>query len=344
MHSHNDHLDTEAITSYLEAHIEGFRGPIVASKFATGQSNPTFRLDTLGGSYVLRRKPPGKLLESAHAIDREFRVLEALQDSDVPVPRTYVLCEDNGVVGTSFFVMSMIEGRNLVDPRVPELGEDRAGRRHLYNSMNRVLAAIHSVDIAAAKLEDFGKSGNYLERQVVRWSRQHQFATTRKYPEMDRLIAWLEKHSPDDDGRVALVHGDYRIDNLIFSSNDTSILAVLDWELATLGHPHTDLAYQCMQWRMPVNAPLQGLEGIDRATLGIPDEESYIAQYCDRMGIAEIDNWPFHLVLSFFRLAVILEGVAKRATDGNASNPMQAQRFGSMVPLLVERAVQLIEQ
>jgi len=336
-------LDIDAVSAYLVEHLEGFGGPLSVTKFATGQSNPTFRLDTPGASYVLRRKPPGALLKSAHAVDREYRVLLALKDSEVPVPRVYLLCEDDSVIGVAFYVMALVEGRSLIDPRVPEFGDDSAGRGQVYDAMNKVLAAIHSVDVHAAGLEDFGKPGNYFERQVERWTRQYRLAATRDLADMKQLIAWLEVNTPGDDGRAALVHGDFRIDNMIFSPRGTDVVAVLDWELATLGHPFADLAYQCMQWRMPFDAPLPGLEGVDRQVLGIPDEAEYVARYCKRTGIEGIDNWAFHLAFSFFRLAAILEGVLKRAIDGNASSPEQARKLGGMVPLLANRAIGVID-
>ncbi len=334
-----DLIQLDKLAPYLESHLPGFRGPMQVAKFATGQSNPTFRLDTDNASYVLRRKPAGTLLKSAHAVEREYRVMQALQDSVVPVPPICLLCEDETIIGSVFYVMQLVEGRTYMDPRVPELGDDSTTRGRLYDRMNSVLAAIHSVDVERVGLGDFGKSGNYFARQVERWSRQYRAAATRDEPGIEELMTWLDRNTPSDDGRVSLVHGDYRIDNMLFSDTDHNVMAVLDWELATLGHPFADLAYQCMQWRMPVDAPLPGLEGVDRNALGIPTEDNYVAAYCQRTGIEAPADWSFYLAFSFFRLAAILEGVNRRAADGNASNPDQARRLGKMVPDLVSRAL-----
>lgn len=343
MNADSNDLDAQALAEYLRAHLSDVRDPLKITKFPTGQSNPTFRLDTPTRSYVLRRKPAGTLLPSAHAIDREFRVMQALHDTPVPVPHMYVYCEDETVIGSSFYVMELVEGRNVVDPRIPEFGQDNQARATVYDEMNSVLSAIHSVDVGATGLEDYGKPGNYYARQIERWDRQYNATVAVPDNNMQRLTGWLKQHTPDDDGQVSLVHGDYRIDNLLVDATTHRVVAVLDWELSTLGHPLADLAYQCMQWRMPVDAPLQGLEGVDRAAFGIPEEADYVAEYCRRRNIAPIENWPFYLAFSFFRLAAILEGVRKRATAGNASNPEKARRLGGMVPQLTERAVEIIE-
>ena len=335
-------LDCERLASYLEAHVEGFQGPISAEKFAGGQSNPTFRIDASSGAYVLRRKPPGKLLKSAHAVDREFRVMSALQGSDVPVADPLHLCEDDSVIGSMFYLMSFKKGRVFWDPALPELAvEDRGA---VYDEMNRVLAALHSIDVDAAGLTDFGKPGSYFSRQVSRWGRQYRDSETETLADMDRLIDWVDANTPRDDGRVALVHGDYRIDNLIFDPASPKVIAVVDWELSTLGHPFSDLAYQCMQWRLPHDGLFRGLAGLDRAAIGVPTEEAYVAQYCERMGLDRIDDWTFCLAFSFFRLAAILQGVKKRALDGNASNPERALEMGTLVPELARMAVELIER
>jgi len=335
-------IDSDAVTHYLEARLEGFQGPLQITKFPTGQSNPTFLLDAASGRYVLRRKPPGKLLKSAHAVDREYRVMRALQETGVPVPRPYLLCEDEGVIGAMFFVMSLVEGRHFADPRTPEVSnEERSG---FYDDMNRVLVALHSLDVEAIGLADFGRPGNYFERQVGRWTKQYQASATEVIPAMDHLMAWLSHNTPPDDGRVSLVHGDYRIDNMIMAADASRIAALLDWELSTLGHPLADLAYQCMQWRMPVGEQGRGLEGVDRNGLGIPTEKAYVARYCERAGLPAIDNWAFYLAFSFFRFAAILQGVLKRALDGIASNPDQAKRLGAMVPVLAEKAMVVVQQ
>lgn len=335
-------VDRDAVTRYLEANLEGFRGPLTVTKFPTGQSNPTFLLEAASGDYVLRRKPPGELLKSAHAVDREYRVMRALQETGVPVPRPYLLCEDEGVIGAMFFVMSLVEGRHFADPRMP--GESDELRSGLYDDMNRVLVALHGLDVAAIGLADFGRPGNYFERQVGRWTKQYEASATQTIPAMDRLIVWLNESTPPDDGRVSLVHGDYRIDNMIVAAEAPHIAALLDWELSTLGHPFADLAYQCMQWRMPVGDQGRGLEGVDRKSLGIPSEADYVARYCERAGVPAIENWEFYLAFSFFRFGAILQGVLRRALDGNASNPEQAKRLGATVPLLAEKAMAVVER
>ncbi|MGI9274071.1 MAG: phosphotransferase family protein [Endozoicomonas sp.] len=340
-----DTLDTEKLASYLEASIEGFKGPMTAEKFPGGQSNPTFKLTAASGTYVLRRQPPGALLKSAHAVDREFRVIQALHGSDVPVARAYHLCEDRDVIGSMFYVMEYCEGNIHWDAALVNVDSNET-RTAMYDEMNRVLVALHRVDINAVGLSDFGKPGNYFERQVSRWTRQYRAAETRTIAAMDGLIQWLEANVPADDGRISLVHGDYRLDNMVFSKDNSRVIAVLDWELSTLGHPFADLAYQCMQLRLPAmtgNAgSMFGLKGIDRSSLGIPSEEEYVARYCQGMGIGGIEKWEFYLAFSFFRLAAILQGVAKRALDGNASS-RHAARYGAMVEPLVSEAIQLIE-
>jgi aminoglycoside phosphotransferase (APT) family kinase protein len=279
-------------------------------------------------------------LKSAHAVDREFRVITALQGTDVPVPRPHLLCADDSVIGTMFFVMEFCAGRNFQDPRVPEV--DATDRAAVYDDMNRVLAALHSVDIEAVGLADYGRPGNYFERQIGRWTQQYRASETETIAAMDALIAWLAGNTPADDGRIALVHGDYRIDNMIFDARAPRMIAVLDWELSTLGHPFADLGYQCMQWRMPTGPVGRGLDGVDRTALGIPSEADYVAKYCERMGIAAIPDWPFYLAFAFFRLAAIIQGVKKRGLDGNASNPDRAAELGTLVPVLAAKAVELV--
>lgn len=335
-------LDNAALEHYLSAHLPGFAGPVSATKFPSGQSNPTYLLDTPAKKYVLRRKPPGALLKSAHAIEREYRVMKALAGSGVPVPGVELLCEDDSVIGTAFFVMHYLDGRIFWDPAVPEVS--RADREAVYDEMNRVLAALHSVDISAVGLSEFGKPGNYFARQLSRWSEQYRASEMSTIEDMNALIIWLERHLPADDGRIALVHGDYRIDNMIFDKNSPRILALLDWELSTLGHPFADLAYQCMQWRLPAEGPMRGLGGVDRAALGIPTETAYVAQYCARMRLSGIENWPFYVAFSFFRLAAILQGVLKRAADGNASNPERARTMGAAVPILAGMAMETTQE
>ncbi|SDK71851.1 phosphotransferase [Microbulbifer yueqingensis] len=337
-----DQLPLDVLEKYLAARIPGFSGPIRATKFSGGQSNPTFRLDAPSGTYVLRRQPPGKLLKSAHAVDREFRVMRALADSAVPVPQVLHLCEDRELIGSMFYVMEYCDGRIFWDAALPEV--DNSQRSGIYEEMNRVLAALHRVDPRAVGLADYGKPGNYYQRQFERWSSQYRASEIDPIPVMDQLIEWLGGHLPGDDGRVALVHGDYRLDNMVFHREQSRAIAVLDWELSTLGHPFADLAYQCMQLRMPASGDkMSGLMGVDRAALGIPSEEEYVARYCERMGIDKIDNWAFYLAFSFFRLAAIIQGVAKRAQQGNASS-RNAARLGALVDPVARFALDVIEK
>ncbi len=343
-----DQLDLNTLAAYLTQHVEGFdaRAGLKATKFDGGQSNPTFKLETANKAFVLRRQPPGKLLKSAHAVDREFRVYQALANSDVPVPRVFHLCEDPEVIGSMFYVMECCEGRIFWDAALPELSSNEQ-RSLAYQQMNTVLAAIHAIDLDKVGLSDYGKAGNYFERQLSRWTSQYKASEIDVIPAMDQLIAWLEQNMPADDGRVSLVHGDFRLDNMIFAPEEARIIAVLDWELSTLGHPFADLAYQCMQLRMPAasakkKGTMSGLAGLDRAALGIPTEQAYVAQYCERMGLDGIDHWAFYLAFSFFRLAAIAQGVAKRALDGNASNK-EAMKVGAYVAPLAMAALGVIK-
>ncbi|MEO1191242.1 MAG: phosphotransferase family protein [Pseudomonadota bacterium] len=335
-------LDEAALAAYLPTKVPSLGRLLEAKKFAGGQSNPTFLLTGSEGRAVLRRKPPGELLKSAHAVDREYRVMTALAGTAVPVPRMLHLCEDEAVIGSVFFVMEFLEGRIFWDPALPELEQDQRGP--IFGAMNAALAALHLVDIEAAGLSDFGRPGSYFSRQVSRWSKQYQLSETQNLPDMDRLIAWLEANMPDDDGRVSLVHGDFRLDNMIFANEGPSILGVLDWELSTLGHPWSDLAYQCMQWRLPNEGVFRGLGDLDRRGHGLPNEADYVAAYCQRTGIARIETWTFCLAFSFFRLAAILQGVLKRALDGNASNPERGLKMGEAVPVLARMAIDIVEQ
>lgn len=322
--------DLARVAAWMTAHVAGFEGPVSAHKFDVGQSNPTFRLQSPSGTYVLRRKPPGHLLKSAHAVDREFRVQRALAGSMVPVPRMYALCEDDAILGSMFYVMEHVTGRNLIDPSLP--GAAPTGRRAIMEEMNRVLAAIHDVDLVTAGLQDFGAPGNYYERQLGRWTKQYRASETEAQPGMRALMAWLEEAMPADDGQRTLVHGDYRIDNMLFAADGPRCLAVLDWELSTLGHPFADLAGVLMQWQLPPGPEGRGLAGLDRAALGLPTDEEFAAQYCARRGIEGIEGLGFYVAFAFFRMAAILQGVKKRALDGNAANPEKALKLGAYVP------------
>lgn len=332
-------IDEAALAAYLQANMPGFKGPVTVSKFAGGQSNPTFHLKAASADYVLRRKPMGQLLKSAHAVDREFRVISALSPTEVPVATPYHLCEDDSVIGSMFYVMEYIDGRVMWDPALPE--ESPTARKDIFTEMCRVLAALHRVDVNSIGLGDYGHPGNYFERQVSRWSKQYRASETDRIPDMETLLEWLPANIPPDDGRISLVHGDFRLDNMMFDKHENRVLALVDWELSTLGHPFADLAYQCMQWRLPRTSLVPGLGDLDRTALGIPTEEEYIAMYCERMGIEKIDNWNFYLILSVFRFASILQGVKKRGLDGNASNK-KALVLGEMVAPLAKMGVDLI--
>ncbi|WP_340289473.1 phosphotransferase family protein [Sulfitobacter pontiacus] len=334
-------LDIPKVSAYLEKHLEGFEGPLEVSKFQAGQSNPTFLLKTPSRNYVLRRKPPGVLLKSAHAVDREFRVQKALQDTDVPVSKMHLLCEDDDVIGSAFYIMDHIDGRNFMDPRMPDM--DKAGRAGVIDEMNRVLAALHEVDIDAVGLSDYGPPGNYYERQVARWTKQYRASETEDLPAMNQLIEKLTANIPADDGQRTLVHGDYRIDNMMFEKDGTKCLAILDWELSTIGHPYADLAAVIMQWQMPAGTEGRGFGGVDRAALGVPSDAEFIAKYCERRGLAGIDNFGFYLAFCFFRMAGIIQGVLKRALDGNASNPERAMKVGAYVPVFAENGLKALE-
>ncbi len=330
--------DIAALGTYLETHIDGFHGLAVVDKFGTGQSNPTYHLKAVSGDYVLRAKPPGELLKSAHQVDREFRAMQALEGSKVPVPKMYHLADDNNPLGRMFFVMQYLPGRIFWDPALPEL--PKAERGAIYDAMNKALADLHTIDVPTVGLSSFGPPGNYFARQTDRWIKQYRASVLTPVPDMDRLMNWLLAHMPADE-TSRLVHGDYRLDNMIFATDQPKILAVLDWELSTLGHPLSDLAYQCMQWRLPHQAGMRGLGGLDRTDLGIPEEADYVAAYCERRGIGGIDNWNFYLAFSFFRLAAILQGVVRRAHDGNASNPERAREMATAVPILAGMANEL---
>lgn len=333
-------LDDVALSAYLEQHVAGFHGPLASSKFPGGQSNPTYLIDAASGKYVLRRKPPGQLLASAHAIDREFRVLQALHGSAVPVARGLHLCRDETVIGSMFYLMEFVEGRIFWDPSLPEL--EARDRGAYFEAILRALAALHTVDVYAVGLGDFGKPGGYFPRQIARWSEQYRASETQAVPAMEALIARLPARCPPEDGVVALAHGDFRIDNLMFHPTEPRVTAIVDWELSTLGHPHADLGYFCMALRLPRNPSLPGLGGLDRAALGIPDEATIVARYAELSGRPPPADWPFVLAFCFFRLAAIAQGVTKRAQQGNASNE-KADKAGQMTLMLAQMGLQVLD-
>ncbi|EDQ32927.1 putative aminoglycoside phosphotransferase [Hoeflea phototrophica DFL-43] len=332
-------FDMENLADELHELVPGFSGLHEIMKFNTGQSNPTYRVEADSGRYVLRAKPPGTLLKSAHQVDREYRVMKALADQGVPVPKVLGLSDEHSAIGRMYFVMELIEGHIFWDPALPET--TMTERTAVYDGMNQVLAKLHSVDPEAAGLGDFGRPGNYFARQIRRWSEQYLASKTDELEDMDKLMSWLNENLPEDDGQVSVVHGDFRLDNMIFDGHGGHVLALIDWELSTLGHPMADLAYQCMQWRLPHDSGFRGLGGLDRDQLGIPQEAVYVARYTERSGI-KADNWTFCLAFSFFRLASILQGVYKRSLDGNASNPERARDYGKAVPLLAMMAGDVI--
>lgn len=336
-------ISVAEIAEYLADHAPDIGVPQRLKKFAQGQSNPTYLLTTSEAQFVLRAKPAGKLLKSAHQVEREFRVMQALADTDVPVPRMVHLASDEvSPLGRGFFLMEHVAGRIFFDPAME--CEDSAERAGVYDAMNEVLARLHSVAPKAIGLGDYGKPGNYFTRQTERWHGQYLASRQSPNADMDYIAAWLTDNLPPDDGQVALVHGDFRLDNMIVAPDGPEIVALLDWELSTLGHPLADLAYQCMQWRLPHQGGMHGLGGLDRASLGLPEEAEYVACYAQRRGIATPEHWTPLLVFCFFRLAAILEGVVRRAADGNASNPEGARRYARAIPVLAEMAVKIIKE
>jgi aminoglycoside phosphotransferase (APT) family kinase protein len=323
-------FDTAALERWLAGHVAGFRAPAAVSQFKGGQSNPTFLVGAADGRrYVIRRKPPGHLLPSAHAVDREYRVMTALGGTGVPVPRTYALCEDASVIGTPFFVMDFVEGRIFWEPELPALAP--AEREAIYDGMNDALARLHAVDPASVGLSDYGKPGNYFARQITRWSKQYLASETQPIASMHALMKWLPAHVPAGD-EVAVVHGDFRLDNMVFHPTEARVVALLDWELSTLGHPMADLSYNAMQWRLPA-ATGRGLVGMDLAALGIPSEEAYVAAYCRRTGRSKIADWDFCVAYNMFRLAAILQGIAGRVAEGTASSEHAVQTAAMARPI-----------
>jgi aminoglycoside phosphotransferase (APT) family kinase protein len=332
-------FDQAALTLWLQENLEGFAGPLTVEMFKGGQSNPTYKLNTPGKSYVMRAKPGpvAKLLPSAHAVEREFAVMQGLQGTDVPVPRMYCLCEDESIIGRAFYIMEFMQGRVMWDQSLP--GMTPAQRRAIYLEMNRVIAALHTVKFADRGLSGYGKPGNYFERQIGRWSKQYTASITTPIAEMDQLMEWLPKNIPAmarDENLVSIVHGDYRLDNLMFDAEQPQVLAVLDWELSTLGHPLADFSYHCMAWHIPPGA-FRGIAGLNFAELGIPSEDEYIRLYCDRTGLATPEqlkvDWNFYMAYNMFRIAAILQGIAKRVEAGTASSAQAVSSAAGARPL-----------
>lgn len=325
-------FDVGRLQDYMTSHVEGFRGPLEVRQFRGGQSNPTYLLESGSGRYVLRRKPPGKLLKSAHAVDREFRVISALYGADFPVPRPYVLCEDDVVTGTTFYIMEYVEGRIFWELDLPGLEPDE--RAAIYDSVNVTIATLHNYDYEALGLGEFGKPGNYFARQISRWSGQYRASETRTIDAMDRLMEWLPEHIPDDDS-ASVVHGDFRLDNLIIHPDEPRVIAVLDWELSTIGHPLADFTYHLMSWQMPeIGLGSAGLRDKDLASLGIPSADEYTRRYCERTGRSDgIADRDFYSAFNFFRLAAILQGIAGRVRDGTAASAHAGQAERAVEPL-----------
>ena len=323
-------FDVAALKNYLDQHLPGFKGPLTVEMFKGGQSNPTYKLLTPSMSYVMRAKPGpvAKLLPSAHAVEREFAVMSGLAGTDVPVPKMYCLCEDEAVIGRAFYVMECMNGRVLWDQSLSDM--TTAQRGEIYSEMNRVIAALHKVNVEKQGLSGYGKPGNYFERQIGRWTRQYNASITSPIEEMDKLMAWLPTHIPAsalDASKVSIVHGDFRLDNLMFHATEPRVIAVLDWELSTLGHPLADFSYHCMSWHIPPGS-FRGIGGLDLAALGIPSEDEYIRRYCDSTKVctpAELKtDWNFYMAYNLFRLAAILQGIAKRVEAGTASSAQAA--------------------
>lgn len=338
-----------SLQAYCDSNVPELGELLSLQKFSGGQSNPSFKLTTSVGEFVLRRQPLGHLLKSAHAVDREYRIIAALQNTNVPVPKAIHLCTDGEIIGSQFFIMSFVAGDIFWNASLAELDErpcfgesPNSKRAKVYDQMNQALVHLHSINPADAGLSDFGRPGNYFARQLDRWTKQYIAAKTEENENAEFLIKWLGENLPDDDGLVSIVHGDFRLDNMIFSHDSQNLCAILDWELSTLGHPYADLAYQCMQLRLPANmGNVPGLGGIYREELGIPSEEEYVSLYCQRAGISKIENWQFYIAFSFFRLLAIVQGVVKRGKDGNASNPKALELEQLLTPLsnLAVRAI-----
>lgn len=325
-------FDTQRLDDWMQAHVGGFRGPLSAAQFKGGQSNPTYLLESPSGRYVMRRKPPGKLLKSAHAVDREFRVISALYDAGFPVPRPFALCADDDVVGTMFYIMGFAEGRIFWELDLPGIEPDE--RRAIYDNASETIAKLHMLDPAEIGLEDFGRPGNYFARQISRWSGQYVASEIDKIDAMDRLMEWLPANIPEDESS-SVVHGDFRLDNVVLHPTEPRIIAVLDWELSTIGHPLGDFTYHLMAWQMPaVGIGSTGLRDVDIAGLGIPSEDDYVEWYCRRTGRdGGIPNRDFYSAYNFFRIAAILQGIAGRVRDGTAASAHAERAAQAVAPL-----------
>ncbi|MBV9509973.1 MAG: phosphotransferase [Caulobacteraceae bacterium] len=333
-------FDEAALDAWMKAHVEDHAGPIKVEQFKGGQSNPTYKVSSPRGAYVLRRKPPGLLLKGAHAVDREHRVLAALGSVGFPVPRVYDLCEDDAVIGTAFYLMDMVQGRIFWDATFPDVGpEDRPA---YFDAMNETAARLHQIDYAAIGLGDYGKPGNYFQRQISRWGQQYLEDTDAgRDPNMDKVLEWLPAHIPPGD-EASIVHGDYRVDNMIFHPTEPRVIAVLDWELSTIGHPLADFAYGAMMYHMPPDI-VAGLAGADLKALNIPSEEEYVAAYCRRTGRDGMPDYPFYLAFNFFRFAAIFHGIKGRVIRGTASSANAQERAGKF-PVTAEIAWKLAQQ
>ncbi len=335
-------LAFKATSEWSEINVKNFYRPAKYTKFNSGQSNPTYLIKTPRKKFVLRKKPEGILLKSAHAVDREYRVQLALQNSAVPVPRMYAFCADVSVLGTEFYIMEHVEGICFEDPRLDLVAQHR--RYLIFKEMSNILAEIHKVDLFKVGLSDYGPSGDYFTRQINRWTKQYRSTETGEIKSMNQLILWLEENTPTDDGKRCLVHGDFRLDNLLFDPKKNKCVAVLDWELSTIGHPLADLASVLMQWSMPTGLEGRGLQDVNRKEFGLMEDKEFIDSYCESVGLNSIYKFEFYMAFAFFRMAAILQGVKKRALEGNASNPEKAIKLGNLVKLFSEKGVAVLEK
>jgi len=332
-------FDHNSLNDYLKNAIGSNIQIKEIKQFKGGQSNPTYFIETNEHDYVVRRKPPGKLLPSAHAVDREYKVITALNKTDVPVPKTFSYCEDDNIIGTPFFLMEHVKGNIFWELLLPEYKPEE--RRKIYLSMNETIAKLHSVDFKAIGLEDYGKYENYMARQIHRWSKQYKDSETQHIPEIENLIDWLPKNIPEDE-ETSIVHGDFRLDNMVFDENSLEVKAILDWELSTLGSPIADFTYHMMAWRLPVGAKGLGILGANLNELNIPSEEEYAELYYKKTGRSKIENWDFFMAYNIFRLAGIAQGIAGRVRDGTAASS-QAKNYGDFVPILGKLGWEIVE-